>query len=88
MQAKEVNDNTLNKLVQDQKRALKLVLNIRQFANHLCDAVLKVDEPKVCQLKGRSGSSYWTVYDHFLGRRVYFNSEAEVRQWLDRRYYH
>ncbi|HEY9626010.1 MAG TPA: hypothetical protein V6C84_01805 [Coleofasciculaceae cyanobacterium] len=46
-----------------------------------------MNQLKVHSLKNKSGSLYWVIYDRFLDRRVYFNSEAEVRQWLDRRYH-
>ncbi len=35
----------------------------------------------------RFGKIRWHVYDFSSGRSAYLNSEAEVRRWLDERYY-
>ncbi|MEX0272247.1 hypothetical protein AB3R30_24305 [Leptolyngbyaceae cyanobacterium UHCC 1019] len=52
------------------------------------ESILRADELKIYQSKDRLGNVSWTIYDPFLDCRVVFNSEAEVRIWLDRRHYH
>ena len=44
-------------------------------------------EPKVSEKKDRYGDTYYRVYDPQRDRYHDFNSEAEVRWWLDKRYY-
>jgi hypothetical protein len=45
-------------------------------------------EPRVKQKCDRSGNTYWRVYEPVSGFHCSFNSEQEVRAWLDTRYYH
>ncbi len=33
------------------------------------------------------GNTYFRIYDPIGDRNIYLNSEAEVRWWLDKRYY-
>ncbi|MBW4517726.1 MAG: hypothetical protein KME11_21185 [Timaviella obliquedivisa GSE-PSE-MK23-08B] len=70
-----------------EQKMSKLVLKLSQALKFFFESMLKVDEPKIYRSRDKSGSSFWTVYDQVTGRRVFFDSEAEVRGWLDRRYY-
>ena len=44
-------------------------------------------EPKIWERKDSDGNIYYRVYDPKGDRYIYFNSENEVKWWLDRRYY-
>jgi hypothetical protein len=44
-------------------------------------------EPKVRQKRDRVGQSYWHTFDPITGQTNYFETETEVRQWLEGRYY-
>lgn len=44
-------------------------------------------EPKIKQQCDRLGNISWRVYDPISGFHCAFNSEQEVRAWLDTRYY-
>ena len=44
-------------------------------------------EPKVWEKKDRYGNTYYQVYDPQCDRYYDFSSEAEVRWWLNKRYY-
>jgi hypothetical protein len=44
-------------------------------------------EPQVKQVRDRYGVRHWQVYDPVTQRSQQLHSEAEVRQWLERRYY-
>ncbi|NJL41258.1 MAG: hypothetical protein HC840_15155 [Leptolyngbyaceae cyanobacterium RM2_2_4] len=44
-------------------------------------------EPKISQRRDRRGESFWRVYDPITGESARFNSELEVRFWLEQRYY-
>lgn len=44
-------------------------------------------EPKVWEKKDRYNNTYYRVYDPQRDRYLNFNSEDEVRWWLDKRYY-
>jgi hypothetical protein len=45
-------------------------------------------EPQIVQKCDRSGNVYWQIYDPISGFHCSLNSEQEVREWLDTRYYH
>ena len=45
-------------------------------------------EPDVRQKCDRSGNFYWQIYDPISRSYLFFNSEREVRVWLDTRYHH
>ncbi len=44
-------------------------------------------EPQIWERKDRYGNIYYRIYDPKSDRHFYFNSEDEVRWWLDKRYY-
>ena len=45
-------------------------------------------EPKITCKKNRQNNCYFQVYDPVSRRSANFTSEAEVRAWLEERYYH
>ena len=45
-------------------------------------------EPDVRQKCDRFGNFYWQIYDPISRSYLFFNSEREVRVWLDTRYHH
>lgn len=42
-------------------------------------------EPKVTQVMGRNGQSWWRVYNPDTNQYLWMTSEAEVMVWLDTR---
>lgn len=44
-------------------------------------------EPRIRKTVDRTGNLQWNVYDPQGYQSLTFNSELEVRQWLDQRYY-
>ena len=44
-------------------------------------------EPRIQQKRDRIGQAYWHTYDPITGLTNYFETEAEVYQWLEKRYY-
>ena len=45
-------------------------------------------EPQVKRKCDRFGKYYWQVYEPISGSYLFFNSEREVKVWLDTRYHH
>lgn len=45
------------------------------------------DEPEVWHVKTLAGHDQWRVYDPLTRRSATFGSEAEIRIWLEQRYY-
>jgi hypothetical protein len=44
-------------------------------------------EPRIQQKRDRFGHIYWHTYDPMTSQTRYFESEYEVCQWLEKRYY-
>lgn len=44
------------------------------------------DEPKVWKKINRSGVTIWHVYDPVSNMHATFDSESEIRSWLEKRY--
>jgi hypothetical protein len=57
-----------------------IVSSIIEFAN-------SADEPEVYSRRNKFGKTYWVIYNPLLRQRMFFSSEAEVRNFLDCRYY-
>lgn len=70
-----------------EQRKSGFVSKIARIWSQIVESIIAVNELKIYSLKSRSGSFYWEIHDPLLGRKVFFDSEAEVREWLDRRYY-
>ncbi|WP_088889336.1 hypothetical protein [Leptolyngbya ohadii] len=64
-----------------------LASKLGRVLHNLVESIVAVNELKIYSFRSRSGSAYWTIHDQILGRRVFFDSEQEVRAWLDKRYY-
>lgn len=45
-------------------------------------------EVQVEQRRDRQGQPYWAVYDPQTSQHHRFDTEQEVRIWIDQRYYH
>ena len=53
----------------------------------LIKSFTQAHELKLYQVTGKAGKSYWYTYDPKTGLSTCLGSEAEVRIWLDQRYY-
>lgn len=49
--------------------------------------LLDNSEIKIVEKTDKNGVLTWEVWDRVMGDRSTFSSEAEVRAWLDERYY-
>jgi len=59
----------------------------RKAGTRISDSLITDSEPKAWQVRDHSGATYWRVYDPATNRAHAFSSEAEVRMWLEQRYY-
>lgn len=74
------------------KKSVKLAKSgfapkLKQIWNRIVKSMTATNEPTIASGRGKSGNTYWVIHDPLLGCRVFFNSETEVRVWLDKRYY-
>jgi len=67
--------------------AAKLVLLWNGIVSSMIEFANSVDEPEIHSRRNKSGNAYWVIYDPLLEQRRFFSSEAEVRNYLDCRYY-
>ncbi|MBD1908217.1 hypothetical protein NDI37_11775 [Funiculus sociatus GB2-A5] len=49
--------------------------------------LVNASELRVWQVSDGHGHTYWRAYDPVSGRSSYLGSEAEVRSWIEQRYY-
>lgn len=61
--------------------------NWQSVSEWLAEHLATSDDPQVVQKHDRHGQLYWEVYDPHTNREFRSTSEAEVRQWLEERYY-
>lgn len=59
----------------------------KRIWNLLLSAFSGSSEPKIYQRHDRHGNIYFKVYDPVTHQIGTFNTEQEVRVWLDQRYY-
>jgi hypothetical protein len=72
--------------VSEQKTST-LVSKLSRIWHRFIESIITVNEFKIYSPRSKSGCPYWAIHDPISGRRVFFDSETEVRAWLDRRYY-
>ncbi|MBD3886632.1 hypothetical protein IFO70_33755 [Phormidium tenue FACHB-886] len=62
---------------------LGLVSRLNRLLKFLSDNSLRNSEPRIWQVRDRSGNTYWRAYDLMSGRSLVCSTEQEVRIWLE-----
>lgn len=61
------------------------------FINKICQGFVTLinhaSELKVWQSRDRKGHTWWNAYDPTTGNSISLDSEAEMRMWIEERYY-
>ncbi|MFB2934899.1 hypothetical protein ACE1B6_06435 [Aerosakkonemataceae cyanobacterium BLCC-F154] len=61
------------------------------FINKICEGFVTLinhaSELKVWQSRDRKGHTCWNAYDPTTGKSISLDSEAEMRMWIEERYY-
>lgn len=85
-----LNSQELNALIEEVKPAkpnsIKLP-DLEQLWNFVLEILTRSPEPKIYEKHDRNGKLYFQVYDPITHQSSTFNTEQEVRIWLDQRYY-
>ena len=63
-----------------------LAASLGQVLGNFAARMAGSTEPQIWQSCDRAGSSFWQVYDPVADQTSVFQSETEVRVWLDQRY--
>ncbi len=61
---------------------------LTKLLQQIISTLTQEPEPRIGQVKDSFGNTIWCVYDPITGQSARLNSEAEVRVWLEERYYH
>lgn len=72
---------------QSESRMFKVWTWIGQASRFLVNQLVRRNEPKIHQTINRQGTASWKVYDPITEQTSYFDSEQNVRQWIENRYY-
>jgi hypothetical protein len=67
------------------------ITDIKRYVQQLWERFLLTftdnSEPRVWQIRDRNDQVWWNAYDPVSGSTLAYASEAEVRIWLEQRYY-
>ncbi len=70
-----------------QVKKTQLFSIIKNIWRQIGKRLVQENEPRVWQKRDRFGQTYWYGYDPVTGSSVCRSSEAEMRIWLEERYY-
>jgi len=73
---------------QKTKRSLSIVENFKAIIEKLIRALTRGHELQVWCKKDRNGNVYWQAFDPKNRKSTCLSSEAEMRIWIEQRYYH
>lgn len=60
---------------------------VTRFLQHLFAWLFQDNELQVHQRRDRQGNTWWRAFDPNTRESVSFGSEAEMRSWIEQRYY-
>jgi hypothetical protein len=63
-----------------------LALNLKHIWYHVVTAIVGSADPKIWKLTNSEGAAYWRVYDPANRQSYVFDTEHEVRVWIEQRY--
>jgi hypothetical protein len=67
---------------------LSLPEKLQRIFQDVIHALTRGHELQVWQKKDRNGNAYWQAFDPKTRKSTSLNSEAEMRIWIEQRYYH
>lgn len=65
----------------------KLAILVNKICQRIVTLINHASELQVWQTRDRSGHSWWNGYDPSTGKSIRLDSEAEMRMWIEERYY-
>jgi hypothetical protein len=68
-------------------RVANLGKRLSRVKKAIANWVIQTSEPKVSERRDHKGHLYYQVYDPMSNTSAAFGSEAEIRAWLEQRYY-
>lgn len=65
----------------------RLLSGLSRVLERLMQFLVAGDELRIWQTTDRFGNTLWNAYDPVRGRSASLDSEAEMRSWIEERYY-
>lgn len=65
----------------------KLATLTNKICKRFVTLINHASELRVWQSRDRAGHSWWNAYDPTTGKSISLDSEAEMRMWIEERYY-
>ncbi|HEY9635511.1 MAG TPA: hypothetical protein V6D14_19060 [Coleofasciculaceae cyanobacterium] len=65
----------------------KLITLLNRLLQGLVESMLSSHELRIWQTDDRLGNKIWHAYDPAIDKSISVESEAEIRAWIDNRYY-
>lgn len=78
---------TFRQFEQKQVKKSQLLLALNSIWQHLLRIFTKGNELQIWQTSDRFGNTWWNAYDPTTGCSTSLTSEAEMRAWIEERYY-
>lgn len=75
------------KHLQNWQIKLVIISALKRISEYLRESIVGRNELRVWQTSDHFGNQRWHAYDPVTGRHTTVNSEAELRAWIERRYY-
>lgn len=69
------------------KAKSKFFVPLKSAWQRLVNFLTTTNELQVWQSSDRHGNTWWNAYDPATGRSTKLSSEAEMRVWIEQRYY-
>ena len=73
---------------QKTRQSLLLFENFKAIVEQLIQALTRGHELQVWRKKDHDGNAYWQAFDPKTRKSISLSSEAEMRIWIEQRYYH
>ena len=66
---------------------LAIIPILRKTLQHLLQTFIGSHDLRIWQSCDRFGKNWWHVYDPVTGKHTSVDSESQLREWIERRYY-
>jgi hypothetical protein len=76
-----------HKGLQKSPAKLSIIPTLKRILEGLTESFLGGNELQIWQTYDRFGNNWWHAYDPVTGCRTRVQSEAEMRAWIENRYY-
>ncbi|HEY9633138.1 MAG TPA: hypothetical protein V6D14_07020 [Coleofasciculaceae cyanobacterium] len=87
MKASNLPLSLFNKNLQYWSKKSLLNSALKRFLYQMMESFIGNNDLRIWQTYDRFGKNWWHAYDPLTGKRTSVASEAELRVWIEQRYY-